>query len=194
MKTSDRPVFCRGHETHLLIPLRKDVPLLLRWINDADVSEFLSSRFPFMEKNEEKWIETAADDRLSNQVLIIGTGTCKPIGTIGLHRIDWVARRATLGISIGEKSYWGKKHGTEAMMLLLHYAFDRINLRKIELGVHDFNERAQKCYTRCGFKVEGCKRQHMFRDGAYHDTVMMGILAEEFLPVWKKYSQEQDPA
>ena len=160
-------------------------------MNDDEVVQFLAARFPMFEKNEEDWLAGLARDRMSNQVFMIATADCTPIGTIGLHRIDWISRVATLGISIGEKSHWGGGHGTEAMMLLLQYAFVRSNLRKIELDVHMFNERAIRCYQRCGFVLEGRKRAHVFKDGVYHDTLSMGVLLEEWRPMWEAYKAKQ---
>lgn len=191
MENYVRPIYCRGTNTHLLIPMREDIPRMLRWMNDYEVTRFLAASTPFLEQNEEDWFKHMAANRMTDQVFVIGTNECVPIGTIGLHRIDWISRRATIGILIGEKEYWGKKHGTEAMMLILHYAFMRCGLQKIELDVHDFNERAQRSYLRCGFQREGVKRRHMFRDGKSNDTWMMGVLQEEWLPVWEEYQKAQ---
>ena len=185
--TNDRPVYCKGTNTHLLVPLRADLPLVLRWMNDEEVVRFLMPRPPLFEKNEEDWLDSLARDRMSNQVLMIGTADRTPIGIIGLHRINWISRVATLGISIGEKSHWGSGHGTEAIMLLLHNAFMHSNLRKIELQVHQFNKRAIKCYKRCGFNVEGRWRRHVFLDGQYHNTLIMGAFEEGWHPAWDAY-------
>lgn len=180
----------KGMNTNLLIPLREYLPLPLRWMNDKEVTKFLRTEHPLYEMNEEQWLETFAKNRLTDNVFMIATGKNKPIGVVGLHRIDGVSRHATLGIAIGEKTYWGKRHGTEAMMLILHHGFVHLNLRKIELDVHAFNERATRCYIRCGFVEEGRKKEHTWKDGAYHDTVCMGVFRDAWLPLWEAFTKD----
>lgn len=105
------------------------------------------------------------------------------IGNIGLHRIDWVNRVAKLGIVIGERDYWGRGYGTEAVRTMLRYAFRELGLNRVELEVFAFNARALRCYEKTGFRREGVRRKALFRDGKYHDIILMGILREEFAEV-----------
>jgi len=189
MRKEKRPVFQRGVQTHLLVLLEQDLEPLMRWINDQEVTRYLRANFPMSQEGERQFIANRAKDP-NNLVFIIGTKGRTPIGLVGLHRIDWVSQVAQLGIMIGEKNHQGKRHGTEAMMLVLEYAFQRLNLRKVELDVYSFNERAQRCYTRCGFVEEGRKRKHMFREGEHHDTIMMGVFKEEWLPAHKAFVEQ----
>ena len=71
-------------------------------------------------------------------------------------------------------------YGTDAIETILKYAFNKMNLHKIELRVYEFNKRALKCYEKCGFKIEGVMREDLFRDGKYHNTIFMSILRSEF--------------
>ena len=66
------------------------------------------------------------------------------------------------------------------MKLLVKFIFEQMNINKIKLCVYSFNERAKKCYIKTGFKEEGVLRQELYRDGAYHDIIMMGILKSEY--------------
>lgn len=102
------------------------------------------------------------------------------IGHCGLHSIQRVARSAELGIEIGNKNYWGKGYGREAIRLLLHYAFNHQNLNRVSLHTHSENERAIRCYQACGFIEEGRFRQALWLDGHYVDGVAMAILHSEF--------------
>ncbi len=61
---------------------------------------------------------------------------------MGIHRINWKDRTATTGAVIGEKAYWDKGYGSEAKMLVLDYAFNMLNLRKICSQVLAFNKRS----------------------------------------------------
>jgi RimJ/RimL family protein N-acetyltransferase len=102
------------------------------------------------------------------------------IGICGLHNKNDVHRTATYGIFIGDRNNWGKALGTDATLLMLDYAFSVLNLNSISLEVIDFNQRAIKCYEKCGFRFIGRKRQAVFIAGIYHDSLLYDILASEF--------------
>lgn len=104
----------------------------------------------------------------------------KLIGSISIENINHIKRRGTLGIFIGDKDYRSKGYGTEAIRLILEYGFKYLNLNNIKLDLMEFNERALKCYKKCGFKEYGRRRKSEFVNGKYYDTIEMDILAEEF--------------
>jgi len=97
-----------------------------------------------------------------------------------LHEINNINRTATLGIFIGNKKYWSKGYGTEAIQLILDFGFNYLNLNNIDLALMEFNQRALKCYEKCGFKEIGRKRKCNFINGKYYDSILMDILVEEF--------------
>lgn len=100
------------------------------------------------------------------------------IGGCGLFSFDHVARRAMLGIGIGDKAYWGQGYGREAVQLLVDYGFRHHNLNKVWLEVWGRNQRAIRAYRASGFLEEGRLRQHVWSDGAFDDLVIMGILRD----------------
>jgi RimJ/RimL family protein N-acetyltransferase len=106
-------------------------------------------------------------------------GLC--IGQCALFGFDDVARHCGLGITIGDKTYWGKGYGRDAVRLMLDYAFRLRNLNRVWLSVLGNNERAIRAYTACGFVVEGRQRQQTWSNGVYVDLVLMGVLREEWL-------------
>jgi RimJ/RimL family protein N-acetyltransferase len=81
---------------------------------------------------------------------------------------------------IGEREYWGKGYGTDAMNLLTRYAFMELNLHRVSLGVHSYNTRALRCYEKAGFRTEGAIRGETFREGRRSDDIYMGILRREW--------------
>ena len=83
-------------------------------------------------------------------------------------------------IFIGDKDYRSKGYGTEAIRLILDYGFNYMNLKNIKLDLMDFNERALKCYKKCGFKEYGRRRKCVYVNGKYYDKISMDILDEEF--------------
>ncbi len=104
------------------------------------------------------------------------------IGFCGLNYRDPFAATAELGITIGDKGYWGKHYGREAIILLLDYGFRLLNLRRIYLRVHARNERGVRAYRACGFVEEGRLRQHVWSNGAYDDLLYMGVMRDEWSP------------
>jgi RimJ/RimL family protein N-acetyltransferase len=102
------------------------------------------------------------------------------IGQCALFRFNHVAHSAELGITIGDKAYWGRGYGSEAISLLVDYAFRHHNLHRIYLTVNGDNARAIAAYTRGGFVEEGRLRDHAWSDGRYIALVYMGILRGEW--------------
>jgi UDP-4-amino-4,6-dideoxy-N-acetyl-beta-L-altrosamine N-acetyltransferase len=168
-----------GEKTRLRAIERDDIPRFLKWLNDPEVRRYLRMYMPLSKAEEERWFERQLESQ-NDKVFAIETEDGTHIGNIGLHRIDWKNRCAVLGIFIGEKDYWGKGYGPDAIRALLRFAFGEMNLHRVELEVLDYNSRAIRCYEKCGFKLEGRRREAMFRDGRYHDALIMGILREEF--------------
>lgn len=104
----------------------------------------------------------------------------KLIGGIGLHHRNRRESTSQFGIGIYHPDYVGKGYGREAITLLLDWAFDDQNWRRIWLEALAVNPRALKAYTALGFTEEGHLRQHAFFRGEYVDVVLMGMLREEW--------------
>lgn len=158
----------------------RDSDVIARWNQDSEYQQLLSSgpSMLWTPKQVKEWqekhfnefygfsIRTIADDHL--------------IGYMDLSGIDWVARNSWVGIGIGEREYWGKGYGSEAMDLILRFAFEQLNLTRVTLDVFEYNERAYRSYLKVGFKEEGRMRQWMQRNGQRFDLIFMGILREEW--------------
>ena len=99
------------------------------------------------------------------------------IGRCGFIRVDWKNRLAELGILIGDKNYRGHGFGSDAVNVLCRFGFEELNLHKVKASVFDFNEGALRAYEKCGFVREGRLKSELFREGAYHDVIEMGLLS-----------------
>ena len=102
------------------------------------------------------------------------------IGQAILHEFDMTAHTVELGISIGDKDYWGRGFGRDAVNQLLKYAFRLRNMRRVWLRTTETNERALRCYRACGFVEEGRLRKHTWTDNRFEDEVLMGIFRAEW--------------
>jgi RimJ/RimL family protein N-acetyltransferase len=95
-------------------------------------------------------------------------------------RLQLMRRKAELGISIHDKALWSQGLGTDAVRLVLRYAFKELALNRVELTTDEENARAIRCYDKCGFVREGLLRQHRLVDGRFGNTVVMSVLADEW--------------
>jgi len=136
--------------------------------------------FPFSIEKERKWVEDNIVPSEYRYGFTILTKNGKPIGNLALMEIEYIHKSAVLGIMIGEKEYWNRGYGTDAINALLGFAFDTLAMNRIELRTLEINKRALACYKNCGFKVEGRRRKHWYYNGKYLDDILMGILVDEW--------------
>jgi RimJ/RimL family protein N-acetyltransferase len=108
---------------------------------------------------------------------------CQParlVGLIDLSLDHWSHRDAWIAIGIGERSDWGQGYGSDAMRLIVCYAFSELNLHRVSLTVFEYNERAQRTYRKLGFVEEGRHRERLLRFGKRWDMVVMGLLRSQW--------------
>ena len=172
----------------ILRPLSlRDAVHFYQWLNDREVTQFLEmyDKTPPTLKQERDYI---IKKKRSNDAIQFSINTTEGvhIGTIALDKIDALHKRALFGIFIGNKRYWGQGLGTQATKMILEYGFGKLRLNRIYLAVHAYNIRGLKAYKKAGFIVEGRFRDHIYRKGAYHDEIRMGILKNDWLKNNKK--------
>lgn len=155
-----------------------DSEAMLRWINERDLVLLSAAYRPVDESNHREWFSSI---RKRSDVVIFGIrevagnrliGSCQLLGISPTHR------KAELQIRIGEEDARGRGYGKEAVQLLLDFAFNDLNLHRVELIVIDGNEPAINTYLGVGFVREGVQRQAAYIDGRYVDLVFMGILRD----------------
>lgn len=172
----------QGNLVRLRAMTREDLPRLCAFNNDLEV-ELAGGGDPPMPQSPER-LQAEFDQKVSGggrdgtSFAIEADGQC--IGQCALFNINDTARTCELGITIGDKSYWGRGYGRESVALLVEYAFRHHNMHKVWLQVHAANARAQRAYAACGFREEGRLRAHVWSNGAYDDLVVMGLLCEEW--------------
>ena len=171
---------------------REDLPRFVAWLNDPEVREGLALLHPLSLVQEEDWfaatlkLEAAAQPfSIDARDAAAGTETASAaewthIGSLGFHSVDWRNRWAELGICIGNKSFWSAGYGSDAVRALLGWGFRELNLNRVWLKVFESNSRAIGCYEKVGFHHEGRFRQDRFHAGRYWDTLVMGLLRDEF--------------
>jgi diamine N-acetyltransferase len=182
---------------------RGDILKFVEWLNDPEVRQGILVHNPISQADEENWFEgmlkRAPDEHVygievhlpSDQAGLPGEIIGEPvqvaslekwqlIGTYAFNDIDWRNRSAEFGIMIGEKSYWDRGYGTEAVRLLAQHGFNTLHLNRIFLHVFESNPRAIRAYEKAGFIHEVRERQAEFKDGKYIDVLVMSMLKDEF--------------
>lgn len=157
-----------------------DMPYLLQWYNDYELNRLAgwSKGKVSASKLRFNMARSFGSDPMN---LMIDNLDGKPIGTIQLYEIDEQDKSCKLGIRIGDRDYWSHGFGTDSVKTLIKYAFLNMGLYRVALRVYEFNERAARCYEKCGFKYEGRSRKSAYIDGEYYDEILMGVLKSEFL-------------
>lgn len=153
---------------------------LAAWFNDLDVSYW--SNFHVRLANADQQRARLQKGKESG-IVIFGIYTHESdqfIGVCTLEPPHWRTRKSEMGITIGDKAYWGNGYGSDATRVLLRYAFLELNLNRVYLGVFSYNTRAIRAYEKIGFVHEGSRREIVFRDGHYYDMFMMAMLRHEW--------------
>jgi RimJ/RimL family protein N-acetyltransferase len=180
----DKPAFISGSKIYLRPLERADLnESYLSWLNDPEVTRYLETgTFPTTSQDLEKFYAQVTGSSTEVIFAIADSKSHKHIGNVKLGPINWVHRRTMFGILIGDKQYWGKGVGEEVTRLMVEYAFYRLNLHRVGLVVFEEHKPAVRCYEKVGFKVEGCLRDHMYREGRYKNHLWMGLLRSEYKP------------
>lgn len=140
--------------------------------------------FPSSKKNQKIWFESLIKDK-RNIRFIIETKKKERLGLTGLWNIDWHNRSALNAIKLlVTRKTKGKGYGKDAIMAMAAFAFFNVGLHKLWCEIIDYNIPSLKAYTqRCGWKIEGKLRKHIFKNGEYHNLYSIGCLKDDFLSV-----------
>jgi len=180
------PRLLEGQRVRLRSFELSDLDEIMKYWNRMELRKLLGNvaMGPAARSEEEEWIKSTWKRRQERRAFTFAIETItdnKLIGGTGLFNISWTSRSAEVGISIYNPEYWGKGFGVESLNLILRFAFQDLNLNRVELEVFDFNKRAHKCYLKVGFKEIGKRRKARFIEGQFHDGILMDILREEWL-------------
>ena len=153
-----------------------DVELIHRWMNSPAVWRGMDYERPFSLADVVRDVERSRAD--GEPFTIVADG--RPIGRIGLNAFRRRDRIAAMYMYIGEEDAQGHGFGTDAVMTLLGYAFDRLDLARIELWALGDNEPALALYRACGFVEEARLPGRSWKEGGWVDRVVMSVTREGF--------------
>jgi RimJ/RimL family protein N-acetyltransferase len=168
------------------------------WSRDSELLRLFDARSARLHsaKGIKEFIEKALeeDSPANHYFTIRALDDNRLLGDINLDVINWGARDSFVGIGICNREDWGKGYGTDAMNIILRFAFTEINLRRVTLSVFEYNPRAIHSYEKAGFRHEGRVRGALLRDGKRWDIFYMGILYEEWMEKNHEHLTEKSTA
>lgn len=162
----------------------EDFASIRSWVNDAQVTRYLSTRFwaPQTTVDTQEFLSRMMQSSHNAfNYVIADAQDGRYIGQLDMFRVDWRLRQGEIGMVIAGAEDRGRGYGTEALELLAEFAFNSLGLERIELEVHMENAAALRCYQKAGFTLEGVKRHAYYNDGRFADLGMMSILREDWL-------------
>ncbi len=185
-------LFC-GERVRLAACTPDDLPTIARWYEHSAFPRLLDAApaHPKSAAELARWLEErqgATDGVLFGVRPLDGDDL---LGLVELDGILWAHGTGWLSIGFGDPARWGQGYGTEALGLALAFAFDELNLHRVQLTVFAYNERAIALYRKLGFAQEGVYREFLRRDGARHDMLLFGLLRREWEAGWAAARHEE---
>ena len=148
-----------------------------QWMNNPATNKFLESRFyTHSIESLREYIVNKQGDNLNAFFAIVLKDEDLHIGNIKLGPIDSNHHLADIGIMIGEKDCWGKGYATEAINLVVGYAFDTLGLHKVTAGCYAPNKGSIRAFEKAGFVQEGVRKAHCYFEGEYVDDILLGFV------------------
>jgi RimJ/RimL family protein N-acetyltransferase len=151
---------------------------LFGWINDPQTVQFNAPFTPVHAASHDKWFEDILGDP-KRIIFAIRKPKGRLLGVVQLIDIDPVHRTAELTIRIGDEKNRNQGAGSEAVKLVVDFAFRNRNLQRVWLRVFATNKRAIRAYEKAGVKQEGILRRSRFIDGRWVDEIVMAILRDK---------------
>jgi len=169
--------FCKLSEEHL--------ELVRKWRTDPEVSKYMYTNPKITHEHQKKWYEKLKKDSTRRYWIIIADGEF--VGVVNLYNIDLINKRCSWAYYLGETSVRGKGVGKQIELNILSYVFDDLGLNKLCCEVLAFNELVVKIHQKYGSKIEGRLQKRIYKNGEFHDVIVMGILKEEWDEIKEKF-------
>ena len=181
----------RGRLTRMR-PMRLDEAALVHaWNTDPDVYTFWGS-YDYRHKSLDEFLADTVGDAHFFDGSDVASGRCftieplegpdagSVIGMINTNKIEVAHRSTEIDVVIGHPDYRERGYGSDAIREFLRFLFDTVGLHRVWLGTYEYNARARHVYEKLGFVQEGIAREADYVDGRWVNSVVYGILEDEF--------------
>lgn len=154
-----------------------------RWNNDPELNR-LDSEIPYEEESlsefKKRFEQMCFAPPPSHRDFEIHADDGTLIGVAYIAHISPHHRHALIGITIGDRDYWGEGFGRESIRLLLDYCFEEVNLHRVSAETFEYNTAWRELVEGIGFTKEGTAREYLFRDGRFWDKHNYALLEDEY--------------
>ena len=162
----------------------EDYKTTINWRNNDEIWKMVTGPKYFVSSEYEKdWIIKAIANPKELRLGICLKENDLLIGLASMTNIDMVNRSGVFSIMIGEKKYWSGGYGSEAIRLLLDHCFNERGMERIWAPILESNLASQRLAQKCGAKIEGVLRNSVYKNGSYHNQVIVAILKEEYINI-----------
>lgn len=150
------------------------------WLNDPEVNRFLESRFSVQSVEScRNYISNMRADPLSHLFGMFDLESGMHIGNIKIFVARPVHRTGEIGLLIGEKPFWGKGLAADAIRAVTRWAFEFLELEKLEANCYDENIASLRAFLKSGYSVEGYRRKSYLSGERRIGAFTLGILRGE---------------
>ncbi|MFC8847556.1 MULTISPECIES: GNAT family N-acetyltransferase [unclassified Micromonospora] len=158
-----------------------DLPFLAELSNHTVVrTHVVDWHWPVVPDAQREWFQRAAADQHTRRLTVVDPASREPVGLTGLWSVDWHNRSALSAIKL-MPGRTPRGAGTDALMLVMAWAFHEVGLRRLHTTILDFNAASLGVYVRkCGWRVEGRERESVFRGGRWCDLFHVAALRPDF--------------
>lgn len=171
-----------GKKVRLALPAHEDIPLFAAWSQDLEYQRLLRRGmvYPGSVEGHREWFEAMAKEEKDIPFSIRTLVEDRLVGMLVIRDVVWQARHCSFFIGIGDPGERGQGYGSDAVRVLLKYAFLEMNMHRVGLDVMSYNADAIRAYQAAGFQLDGRLRAFVYRDGVYYDMLQMSILRGEW--------------
>jgi len=164
----------------------EDYKTTITWRNDDEIWAMVGGPKYFVSSEYEKnWISKSINNTNDLRLGICLKENDLLIGLATLYQIEWINRNGRISTMIGDKDYWRAGYATDAMNQLLEFCFNERGMERLWTIILESNIPSQKVAEKCGGVLEGVLRNAVFKNGKYHNQVIMSILREEYINLEK---------
>lgn len=175
-----------GNDVLLRAIENTDKYFLMEMVNDPVTESLIGGwSWPISITDQEQWIERERTNTATKRFVIETMNN--PVGLIVLANIDWKNRSAFTGIKLHPGTQKSTGIGTSAMIAIQKYAFEELQLHRLETTWLEYNEASERLHKKCGWQIEGTARLAVYKNGKYHNLIYGAILASDY---FEKFSNE----
>lgn len=163
-----------------------DLEKIMNWRMQKDVTRYMYTDPTLTLDLQKEWFNKIKQSTDSKYWLI--SYNDNDLGVLSITNIDEINRHCFWAYYIAEDGYRGKGIGRNLECNVYDFCFDNLELNKVNCEVLEFNKKVVEIHEHFGAKTEGLFREHIFKNGKFHNVVRMGILKDE----WKKIKENFD--